>query len=146
MSYDPLSLYSTTTQAAALYAPKTGMNVLLAKKIGAALNSTADQAMTMVYTPTKYIIRRITATNGSGVPILAAGGYYTAASKGGSKLVETTQVYTFLTAATKFVDCTLLTIATTDTMSSTQLYMSLTTANAAAITCDVYIYADILEL
>jgi len=121
------------------------VNVLIAKLTGADLNVTTDQALTMQLTPAKYLVRRIVATNASGTPTLAAGGFYTAASKGGAKLVETTQLYTALSAATKFVDTTLLTIATTDIVTSAQLYMALTTANGSAMTCDVYVYGEILE-
>lgn len=136
------NLRYTGAAASGTFASPYGTRKLLAKGIGLALNSSSDQALTMAVNLTKYIVRSVIATNASGTPALAAGGVYTAASKGGSALVGTGQVYTALTATTKFIDLTIATIGTTDVVTSAQLYLSLTVTNAAAVTVDLYIYGD----
>lgn len=103
-------------------------------------NSTADQAIPMLYA--KYIVRKITVTNASTNLTLAAGGIYTATSKGGTALVAATQVYTTLSSATKYLDLTLGALLTTDTQALANLYFSLTTAQGATATADIYIIGD----
>lgn len=119
---------------------------LLAYKIGAALNSTSDQALTMIGAATKYIITSIIFTNASATPILAAGTIYSAASKGGIALFgSAVTTYTGLTATTKFVSQTLVAALTTDVLTAATLYFSLTTANAAGATVDIYIFGQDLS-
>jgi hypothetical protein len=108
---------------------------------GANLNTTSDQAIT-VLNATKYIIDKIIVTNASATPTLAAGGFYSAASKGGTVIVGTGQVFTALSAVTKFIALTLA--LTTDSLAAQTLYLSLTTANGSALTADVYIYGFVL--
>lgn len=122
--------------------------ILLGKLIGANMNSTADQQITMLDNPSKFILRRIVVTNASISLSTAAGGVYTAASKGGTAVVAAAQAYSSLTTSSLFLD---LTLSTTSSASTTvkssipNLYLSLTTAQGAAATADVYVYGDILE-
>jgi len=119
----------------------TDKNILGVLK-SADMNSTSDQAI-KISSP-KYIIRRVVACNASVNLTTAAGGFYTAAAKGGTAIIDNTQVYTALTASTKFVDLTLGSILGTDTRTEGTLYFSLTTAQGAAATADIYIIGDSL--
>jgi hypothetical protein len=103
---------------------------------GANFNSTADQAIPIIGA-SKYAISQIIVTNCSVSMTLATGGFYTAASKGGSAVVGAAQVYTALTGATSLLSATLA--ITTTAWTATPLYFSLTTAQGAAATCDIYV-------
>lgn len=103
---------------------------------------TTDQAITICCP--KYVVRRIVVTDATATPILAAGGLYDAASKGGNALVGTGQVYTTLTSSSKFLDLTLTAVVGTDVMTATTLYVSLTTANVGACTVSVLVFGDAL--
>ena len=123
--------------------------ILLGSLIAANFNSTTDQIITIFDNPAKYIVRRIIVTNASTSLTTAAGGVYTAASKGGTAIVAAAQAYTSLTASTLFLDLTLSATgnaSTTVKSSIPNLYLSLTTAQGAAATADVYVYGDILTL
>lgn len=109
---------------------------------GADMNTTGDQAIPIA--ASKCVIRRIVVANASISLTTAAGGFYTAAAKGGTAIVANTQVYSALTAASKFIDLTLAAILGTDVRTEGTLYLSLTTAQGAAATADVYIYGDVL--
>jgi len=113
---------------------------ILGKLLGANMNSVADQAIPI--TATKYIVRRIVVTNASANLTLAVGGFYTAASKGGTAVVANTQVYTALSASTKTLDLTLA--ALTDVLSVATLYFALTVAQGGAATADIYVIGDAL--
>lgn len=129
--------------------PQQFGGILLGSKIAADFNSTSDQIITIFSNPSKYIVRRIVVTNASTSLTTAAGGVYTAASKGGTAIVAASQVYTSLTASTLFLDLTLSATgnaSTTVKSSIPNLYLSLTTAQGAAATADVYVYGDILTL
>ncbi len=119
---------------------------LLAKITGANMNSTADQAITGL--PTKWIPRRITAQNASISLTTAAGGFYTGAGKTGTVIVPAAQVYTALTAASKWKDLTIDSTSggpTTDVLSATTIYFALTTPQGAAATADIYIWGEDLS-
>lgn len=134
MSFDPRSMR----------APRYG---LLGQLLGANMNVTTDQTiamtvMTMYASPDlilnpHYRIDRITVTNASLSLTTAAGGVYTATSKGGTAVVAAAQVYSALTTAVKALD---VTIAVLDTRIDKPLYFSLTTAQGAAATADVYVW------
>jgi len=129
--------------------PQQFGGILLGSKIAADFNSTSDQIITIFSNPSKYIVRRIVVTNASTSLTTAAGGVYTAASKGGTAIVAAAQAYTSLTASTLFLDLTLSATgnaSTTVKSSIPNLYLSLTTAQGAAATADVYVYGDILTL
>ena len=115
----------------------------LGQLISANMNSTADQSIAI--NGAKYIIDKVIVTNVStslGASV-AAGGFYSAASKGGTIIVAAAQLYTVLTAASKF---TALTMAlTTDSLTANPIYFSLTTAHGSAATADIYVYGYILS-
>jgi hypothetical protein len=128
--------------------PQQFGGILLGKLISADMNSTSDQRIAMFSNPSKFILRRIVVTNASISLTTAAGGVYTAASKGGTAVVASSQAYSSLSASTLFLDLTLSTTgsaSTTVKSSIPNLYLSLTTAQGAAATADVYVYGDILE-
>ena len=128
--------------------PQQFGGILLGKLIRANMDSTADQRIVMFSNPSKFILRRIVVTNASISLTTAAGGVYTATSKGGTAVVASSQAYSSLSASTLFLDLTLNTsgsASTTVKSSIPNLYLSLTTAQGAAATADVYVYGDILE-
>jgi hypothetical protein len=110
---------------------------------GANFNTTSDQPISISYG--RYTIRRITVQNCSASLTLAVGGFYTGASKTGTTIVANTQVYTALTSAAKFLDVTLAAIITTDVLTANPIYLSLTTGQGSAATCNVAIFGDILD-
>jgi hypothetical protein len=121
------------------YTPSVGQGyALLGKLTGANFNSTADQAIPI--NASKYIIRRITIQNASLSLTLAAGGFYTATAKGGTPIVSSVQVYSALTAALAFLDTTLASL--TSVLTGSSIYFSLTTAQGAAATADIYVWGD----
>ena len=124
------------------YYTSEGHRVLLGAIKGADMNVTTDQAIPVPYA--KYVIRNIIVTNASTNLTLAAGGVYTATSKGGTTVVAAAQVYTALSASTKFVDLTLASGVTGDVVTAATLYLSLTTGQGAAATADCYIFGDVL--
>lgn len=107
---------------------------MLGVLIGANMNSTADQAIPIG--SAKYVIDKIIVVNASVSLSVAAGGFYTATSKGGTAVVAAAQVYSGLTGSTKVVNPV---IAVTDKRTETTLYLSLTAAQGAPATADVYI-------
>lgn len=104
-----------------------------------ALDSTADQSMSVV-NATSYTIERAIVTGCTGTPVLAAGGVYTGASKTGITVVAAAQVYTALTASAKFLPLTLEAVTGTDVFTAQTLHFSLSVANAAAVTCSLYVF------
>jgi hypothetical protein len=113
---------------------------VLGKKIGANFNVTTDQAITIE--SDKYIIRKIIATNASIELDTAEGGIYTDTAKGGVDLVAATQAYTALTTSAKYADLTLEAEVGTDVRTEGTLYLSLTAAQGAAATADIFIIGD----
>lgn len=108
---------------------------------GADMNSTADQLFSVVggSTPTPYYqIHLIRATNASTSLTTAAGGIYSAASKGGSAYVASGQAYSTLTGSTLGLD---LTVAAVGKGSLQGIpYFSLTTGQGSAATADIRIF------
>lgn len=109
---------------------------LLGKKIGADMNSTSDQPIAIG--AAKYFVDKVIVTNASASLTLSAGGLYTAASKGGSLVLGSGQLFSGLTGSTKIL--TLTSLITTDVLTPSILYISLTTAQGSASTADWYIY------
>ena len=116
------------------------MTGVLGYSTGVNLNSVADTSITIK--ATKYIIRRVHVTNCSATPLLAQLALYTAPAAGGTNFVAATMLTT-LSAATTFVDLTLINITTT-TLTAATLYARNTVAQTTALTCDVYIVGDAL--
>lgn len=105
-------------------------------------NTTGDSPITINYN--KYVVRRIVAYDATISLTTVKGGIYTAASKGGSALVASTQSYSSLTSSTNFVDLTLQSPATTNYQTSTTLYFSPTTAQGADSSVTIAVYGEIL--
>lgn len=115
---------------------------LLANLSAANFNSTADQAMTIQSGVTRYIIRRIIVEAASVNMTTAAGGIYTNAGKAGTIIVAAAQVYTALTASTKWLDLTLTAVVGTDVFTATTIYLSLTTAQGVAAVASVWVFGE----
>ena len=125
-----------------------GVEQVLFKLIGANFNVTTDQQFVPIggVPINNYFITRIraaldpasTTTNLT----TAAGGIYTAASKGGSAIVASGQAYTALASTATGVD---LTIAAAGAQPlHTTPYLSLTTGQGAAATVNLYIMGFIV--
>ena len=113
---------------------------MLGRLLSANMNITTDQQIGIG--PTRYIIQAIIVENASISLTTAAGGVYTAAAKGGTAVVAAGQVYSALTAATKNLT---LTLANSDTRTAQPLFFSLTTAQGAAATADIYVFGYALK-
>jgi hypothetical protein len=104
--------------------------------IGANMNVTTDQPLVRQWGFTNYIIDRIVVTNASISLTTAAGGVYSAASKGGTAIVAAGQVYSALTSAPVVLA---LTLGNTNRRSETPI-LSLTTGQGAAATANIYVF------
>lgn len=112
------------------------------------MNITTDQILTINYPPgyTKLLIQSIKAYNPSISLTTAVGGIYTAAAKGGVEVVAATQVYSALTTnavetAGDQVNLAIVAPFAASYITRTVLYFSLTTAQGAAATMNIHIYA-----
>jgi hypothetical protein len=104
-------------------------------------NSTADQLLVPNFSG-RFRPKRFVVLNASLSLTTAAGGFYTAAAKGGTALVAASQAYSALTAANLATECTLA--AAVDWWAAgTPVYLSLTTPQGVAATADVYVYGDV---
>lgn len=112
-----------------------------ARQIGhlssANFNSTADQAITLEHGSQSWTITDILTTNIAVSLTTAAGGFYTAAAKGGTAIVAASQTYTGHTGTT--TQTNRATIANSGPVSST-LYFSLTTPQGSAVTGDIFVF------
>lgn len=109
--------------------------------LGANMNVTTDQAFTMALPANvPFVLQRILVVNPSISLTTAAGGIYTAASKGGTAVVANTQVYSALTAYGKALNLTMAAIL--EFAAGASPILSLTTAQGAAATADVYLFGD----
>lgn len=104
-------------------------------------NVTTDQAITITPPSTTYTLSQYRVSAPSVSMTTAAGGVYTAASKGGLAIVPAATAYTGLT--TSAVNTAGYTTTVTPLLAATNvttLYLSLTTAQGAPATADVYIH------
>ncbi len=111
---------------------------VLASLRGANFNVTTDQAFVIPAGITKFLITGINVTNASLSLTLAAGGVYTVAAKGGTVLVLAAQLYSALSASTILLPLTLVAVANTTALTAAPFF-SLTTAQGAAATADIYL-------
>jgi hypothetical protein len=107
------------------------------------MNATGDQPIILRTGTAGYLIEKIIVTNASASLSLAAGGVYTAASKGGTAIVAAGQLYSALTGSTKLLSLTLA--ALTDVLTTSPIYLSLTVAQGTAATADIYMFGRILN-
>ena len=130
----------------ALWVPQQapGVEQVLFKLVGANMNVTTDQSFTPIgnQAPISYVITRIRTVNASTSLTTAAGGIYTAASKGGNALVAAGQAYSTLTGATIGLDLTVAAVGAG--LQTVTPILSLTTGQGAAATADMYIFGMIL--
>jgi hypothetical protein len=118
-----------------------GVETFLGVGKGLNFNSTADQGIAITTANgLKYLITKILVTNASTSMTTAAGGIYTATSKGGTAVVAATQTYSALTSSTVVESLTLTAAVNASTVTAGELYFSLTTAHGSAATADVYIF------
>jgi len=106
-------------------------------------NITTDQAIpiTLVGGYTNYRIDDIVMINASTALTTAVGGIYPSPSKGGSPYVAAAQTYTtVLSGATAFLSLTKTNVGGLATHNDPILYFSLTTAQGAAATADIYVF------
>ena len=120
---------------------QTGDSQLFALR-GANLNVTTDQAFTKNGVFTRYVVTRIVSRGLTGNALIAAGGVYTAAAKGGTAIVAAGQAWGALSALDKTLTLTLAALA--DILTATPI-LSLTTAAGGAATADVLIYGVVLD-
>jgi hypothetical protein len=117
-------------------------NRVLCSIRSANFNSTADQACAIAAAVTVYSVTSILVTNCSTSLTLAAGGVYSAASKAGTALVAAAQVYTALTGSSVVLSATLAANIATTRYTAAILYLSLTTGQGSAATCDFYVIGN----
>jgi hypothetical protein len=115
---------------------------LIGRLAGANMNVTTDQQILLLIAPNQtFQITAIVVRNPSTSLSAAVGGVYTAASKGGTAVVASTQVYSAATGPTTVENATLSAGGAAGSWpAGTPLYLSLGTAQGAAATADVYVY------
>lgn len=120
----------------------TGVEQLIGTKLSANFNVTTDQAIPITRIGSqKYLITKIVVTNASISLTTAAGGFYQTTSKGGTAIVANSQTYSALSATTTALNVTL---AINRTYTLDNIYFSLTTAQGAAATADIYVFGIVL--
>ena len=121
---------------------------VLASIRGANFNTTGDQPLVIPQNITAFMITRIVITNASVSLTTAAGGFYPQTSKVGTPIVSSAQVYSALTTGASLMQATLASFGSGTRFSSANLgllngllvlWLSLTTAQGAAATADVYV-------
>jgi hypothetical protein len=117
----------------------------LGRLLAANFNSTADQSIPVTFPSGTYMVTDIVISNPSISLDTAAGGFYSAASKGGVAIVANSQAYSSLTNSTanttgNAIAATIATAGLTTMFTTHTLYFSLTTAQGAAATADIRIY------
>ncbi len=114
-------------------------------------NTVNDQPIVFPQWITAFRLANIVVTNASISLTTAAGGFYPAASKGGTPIVANSQVYSALTTSAGLMTATIAAFGTGTRFSSANLaeiggllaiYFSLTTAQGAAATGDIYFIVD----
>jgi hypothetical protein len=120
----------------------TGANRVLCSIRAANFNVTTDQACALPAAVTAWAPTSVVVTNCSTSLTLAAGGVYPTTSKGGTALVAATQVYTALTSSSVVLALTMAAGIATTRQTIGTLYLSLTTAQGGAATCDFYVIGN----
>lgn len=116
-----------------------GNHAIIGTLRSANFNSTSDQAIPINQTISAFAISDIIITNCSVNMTTAAGGFYPTTSKGGTAIVANTQVYSSLTAASILLRATISAAGSTTRYAISNVYLSLTTPQGSAATCDVYL-------
>lgn len=145
------AVYAATTNTSTMQFPTAGWGAYAPARVqcgtlkAANFNVTTDQAIPIVVPSVLFMVDSISVNNASVSLTTAQGGFYTAASKGGTTLVASTQAYSTLTAAAvdsagSAMTVTLGTGATTSALDVSTIYFSLTTAQGAAATADIRVH------
>ena len=131
-------------------APICGVSRLVGVILGANVNQTStDIAIPLSLLPgCNFVINSIHINNASTSLTTATFGVFSAAAAGGVTIVTAGAVLSGLTTATSNLKATLAATATTTVLNQTtvanNLYFRVGTAQGAAATCDVYVFADVL--
>lgn len=121
---------------------------VIASLRSANFNTANDQPIAIPQRILAFQLTSIIVTNASISLTTAQGGFYPQASKGGTALVANSQAYSALTSASAILNPTLAGSAGTTRFSSSNLnaisgllniWFSLTTAQGAAATADIYL-------
>jgi hypothetical protein len=114
-------------------------------------NSIDDQPITFPQYVTVFRLVNIIITNASTSLTTAQGGFYPAASKGGTPIVANTQAYSALTTASGLMTATLASFGTGTRFSAATLgnvggllaiWFSLTTGQGSVASADIYMVID----
>jgi hypothetical protein len=125
--------------------PTGGGASLLGSFVGLNMNITTDQSLALtVPSNAYYFLKYVIGRNASISLTTAAGGIYTAASKGGTAVVAATQAYTALTGSTLSVALTVVAGQLLVVQTANPLFFSLTTGQGAAATMDLLVYGDVV--
>jgi hypothetical protein len=120
---------------------------LIGRLLGANMNITTDQAIPLFNGSQSFRITSIVCKNASTSLTTAAGGIYTAVSKGGSAITAAAQAYSGITAVGTGASSALtlaVVLAITFECAATQgLWLSLTTGQGAAATADFFLYGEL---
>lgn len=135
-------LFSTSVFADSFSYPVTYPFVLAGVLKGANFNSTADQPIILTTSSANFRIQSIIVTNPSMSMSTAVGGFYITTAKGGTPIVATSQVYSALATNAANTAGNMLVLATpaSTQYNTSTVYFSLTTAQGAAATADIYVY------
>jgi hypothetical protein len=118
---------------------------LIGRLINANMNVTTDQPIPLnVPTGARYLLTKIWVGNASTSLTTAAGGFYTAAAKGGTVIVLAAQAYTAYTGPTVYAGVTVVAAQLALAQTANPLYFNLTTAQGAAATADIFVYGDLI--
>jgi hypothetical protein len=122
----------------------TGPNIL-GSFVGLNMNITTDQPLALaVPSGASYFLTHVVMRNASISLTTAAGGLYTAASKGGTVLVLAATVYTGFTGPTITAPVLIVAAQAAALQTANPIYFSLTTGQGAAATADMLIYGDVI--
>jgi hypothetical protein len=110
---------------------------------GANMNSTVDQAIAITAPTPNYLVQAIRMVNPSRTLSAAAGGYFSAANKGGATLVATNQAFSGLTTNSLNIAGNAISFTPSFIeLNAGTLYLSNSTVQGTAATCDVYVFAN----
>ena len=115
----------------------SGKEIVLGRLTSANFNITTDQAITLLAGNKR--ITKIVVVNWSGTSALAAGGFYTATSKGGNAIVSAAQVYTAAGVGIEVLPAIAKSYVSVNT-----IYCSLTTAEGGSLSGDIFVIGQIL--
>jgi hypothetical protein len=119
--------------------------------IGANMNVTTDQAIAISVPSVAWVIQGIYVSNPSVSLTTSAGGIYTAASKGGTAIVDSSQAYSGLTSHTANTAGNFLSLTLASAVDNTQfssvanVFLSLTTPQGSAATADFRVFCTPLN-